>query len=445
MAIKAVPTKNNIQKKKSTAVGRTKVKGTKRVAVSRNNAERRPVSARPAVKRAVPHMAAKRKVAAKKRNNGFFSMLFASDRKRGDLDYTFLLLVGVLVAFGLIMLLSASTPTADIKFGKSYYFFIRQFAYVAVGAVLMIVLSNIDYRRYKPFARLFMIMCIALLGCVFLPGIGVSHNGSSRWINLGITEIQPSEFTKLAVSMFYAAMIEDRVYKLTDFKELMKSCIWIGVVAALMMCETHLSGTIVLCGIAGCVLLVGGARIDWKILFGGGGALVAAAYAFLSLNPERMSRITSFLDPFADKLGEGYQTIQSLYAIGSGGIFGKGLGQSVQKFYIPEPYNDFIFAIVCEELGLIGAAFIIGLFICLVVRGVKIALEAPDVFGSLMVVGIVAQVAIQTILNIAVATSSVPNTGVSLPFFSYGGTAVMILLAEMGIVLSVSRFSAKNT
>ncbi len=348
------------------------------------------------------------------------------------------------MAFGLIMLLSASTPTADVKFGKSYYFFIRQFAYVAVGMVMMLVLSHIDYRKYKPYARIFMIICMVLLAAVFLPGIGVSHNGSRRWINLGVTEIQPSEFTKLAVSMFFAAMIEDRKYDIQKFSGLLKYAAWIGVVALLMMFETHLSGTIVLCGIAVCIMLVGGA--SFKLICGGGAGAFAAVLLFLQFDPVRMARVTSFLHPFADKQGTGYQTLQSLYAIGSGGIFGKGLGESVQKFsYLPEPYNDFIFAVVCEELGLVGAAFIICLFIGLIIRGIKISMEAPDVFGSLMVVGIMAQVAIQTILNIAVATSSMPNTGVSLPFFSYGGTAVMILLAEMGIVLSVSRYSSKNT
>lgn len=444
MAIKAVPTKKSVQKKKSTATGRTKVKGTKKVTVSARNSVRPAVASRTAAKRPVPKAYAAKKRSVKKKSGGLFSSIFSSDRKRGDLDYTFLLLVGVLVAFGLIMLLSASTPTADVKFGKSYYFFIRQFAYVAVGAVMMMVLSNVDYRKYKPFARLFMIVCIALLVCVFLPGIGVSHNGSRRWINLGVTEIQPSEFTKLAVSMFFAAMIEDKRYNIAKLDGLVKYAAWIGVIAMLMMLETHLSGTIVLCGIAVCIMLVGGA--SFKLICGGGAAAFAAVLVFLQFDPVRMARVTSFLDPFADKQGTGYQTLQSLYAIGSGGIFGKGLGQSVQKFsYLPEPYNDFIFAVVCEELGLIGAAFIICLFIGLIVRGIKIALEASDTFGSLMTIGIMAQVAIQTILNIAVATSSMPNTGVSLPFFSYGGTAVMILLAEMGIVLSVSRYSSKNT
>lgn len=417
MAIKAVHP-NGTTKRNKAVKGRVKGRGTQvRVA-------RRPVT--------------------KKQRTGFINNIFASERKAGEMDYTFLLLVGVLTAFGLIMLLSASTPTADVKFGRSYHFFIRQFAYVAVGVALMIGLSHIDYRKYKRFAPLFMIVCIVMLGLVFFPGVGVSHNGSRRWINLIVMEFQPSEITKLAVSMFFAALIEDRRYDINKPNGLVKYGAWIGVVAILMMLETHLSGTIVLCGIAVCIMLVGGASV--KLICGGGAAAFAALLLFLQFDEVRMARVTSFLHPFEDKLGTGYQTLQSLYAIGSGGIFGKGLGQSVQKFsYLPEPYNDFIFAVVCEELGLIGAAFIIALFMGLIIRGLKISMETADTFGSLMVVGIMAQVGIQTILNIAVATSSMPNTGVSLPFFSYGGTAIMILLAEMGIVLSVSRYSSKNT
>lgn len=381
---------------------------------------------------------------AGKRKNGFLARLLYSDRTPGEMDYTFLLLVGVLVAFGLIMLLSASTPTANVKFGRSYHFFIRQFLFVMLGAAAMFGLAHIDYRNLKPYARIFMIICIVLLVLVFMPVIGVSHNGSRRWINLGFMELQPSEIMKISIAMFFAALIEDKKYDVRTNKGLMQYLVWIGIVAVLLLLETHLSGTIVICGIALCVLLVGGANAGLII---GGGALGGAALIGIvaAVNPARMARLTSFLNPFTDMQGSGYQTAQAVYAIGSGGIFGKGLGESVQKFsYLPEPYNDFIFAVICEELGLIGAIVIIGMFIGLIIRGIKIAMEAEDVFGTLTVCGIMAQVAIQTILNIGVATASIPNTGVSLPFFSYGGTAIMILLAEMGIVLSVSRYSSKN-
>jgi len=382
----------------------------------------------------------------KKTPSGFRNFLHNIFRQRegaGEIDYTFLLLVIVLTIFGLIMLLSASTPTASVKFKNSYHFFIRQFAFVVIGVVFMIIFANIDYKRFKPYVNLFYVICGVLLLCVFLPFIGVSLNGSRRWINLGFMNFQPSELAKLSVAMFYALMIEDKRYNLKDKKDLMRAVLWVGILAGLMMFETHLSGTIVICSIAFCLMIIGGANM--KVICVCGLVVAAAGYGYLQFDDIRRARVVSFLHPFADPQGKGYQTIQSLYAIGSGGIFGKGLGQSVQKFsYLPEPYNDFIFSIVCEELGLLGAGFIIILFTCLIIRGIKIGLEAPDKFGFLMVTGIMTQLAVQTILNIAVATSSVPNTGVSLPFFSYGGTAVMILLAEMGIVLGVSRYSTKN-
>lgn len=425
--------RNSIQKRNNTSVSRNNIRGAKKVRTAA------PVNK---VKKAA-YSTAKKPVPKKK--PGFLASLLYSKRKPGELDYTFLLLVGVLVAFGLIMLLSASTPTASARFGNSYHFFLRQLIFVILGSGLMFGLSVIDYRNLKPYTRALFYICIIMLVLVFLPGIGVSHNGARRWINLGFMELQPSEIMKVSIVMFFAALIEDKKYDVKDIKYgLSRYFIWIGIVAGLLMFETHLSGTIVICGIALCVLIVAGANAS--LIVGGGIAAIGALWGFVAaFMPNRLARITSFLNPFTDMQGTGYQTAQAIYAIGSGGIFGRGLGESVQKYsYIPEPYNDFIFAVICEELGLIGAIVIIGMFIGLIIRGIKIAAEADDVFGSLTVIGIMAHIAIQTILNIGVATASIPNTGVSLPFFSYGGTAIMILLAEMGIVLSVSRYSSKN-
>ena len=445
MAIKAVYPKKTVQKRKSKTaqsvderLASTKKSSSRSLAMQTKKGTARLKTA------AARSRSAKKGRTPIKKSTGFIQSIFSSNRKAGEMDYTFLLLVGVLVVFGLIMLLSASTPTADVKFGRSYHFFLRQLLYVAAGTGAMMVLANIDYRKLKPLAKPFMFICIGMLVLVFLPGIGVSHNGSRRWINLGITEIQPSEFAKLAVAMFFATIVEDKLYRLDTINGLAKYGVWILIVAALMLAETHLSGTIVLCGIAICVLLVGGANA--KVIFTTGGIAAAVGGLLIhAIDPVRTARFTSFLNPFADKQGSGYQTIQSLYAIGSGGMFGKGLGESVQKFsYLPEPYNDFIFAVMCEEMGFFGAVFIIALFVLLIWRGIKIATEATDKFASLMVVGIISQVAIQTVLNIGVATATLPNTGVSLPFFSYGGTAIFLLLAEMGIVLSVSRYSNKK-
>ncbi len=429
----SVQKKSSAQKKRSTSVS----KKNSTLAPKKVSA----VGSASKVKKVGSHIARKTN---KKKKPGFLNQLFATDRTAKEMDYTFLLLVGVLVVFGLIMLLSASTPTANVKFGRSYHFFLKQLFFVILGGGFMLAFMLIDYRKLKPYARLFMLICIVLLTLVFLPGIGVSHNGSKRWINLIFMELQPSELMKIAIAMFFAAMIEDKKYEINRLNGLAKYLAWIVIVAGLLLAETHLSGTIVICGIALCVLMVGGANSG--LIIGGGAAAGAGLIGIVAaLDPVRLARLTSFFNPFTDMQESGYQTAQAIYAIGSGGIFGKGLGESVQKFsYLPEPYNDFIFAVVCEELGLIGAIFLIGLFITLVLRGLKIAMESDDVFGTLLVTGIMAQIAIQTIFNIGVATASVPNTGVSLPFFSYGGTAIMILLAEMGVVLSVSRYSSKK-
>lgn len=362
--------------------------------------------------------------------------------KPKGIDATFLLLIIIILCTGLIMLLSVSAPASNTKFGNSYYFFSRQFVFAVIGFVFMLVISRIDYRLYKPFARPFMIVCVILLILVLIPGIGVDHNGARRWLNTGV-EWQPSEFMKLAISMFYAGMIEDGKKELKTVKSLVPYVGWLGVTAILLMLETHLSGTIIICGIAVTILLIAGTPLRFFAV----PALVAGPIGVMLLKHDsvRWGRVLNFLDPFKDTQNVGYQVVQGLYAIATGGFFGLGLGQSVQKYsYLPEPYNDFIFAVICEELGLFGALAIMLLFAGLVIRGAKIAAEAPDTFGSLVVAGIMAQVAIQTILNIAVATSSIPNTGVALPFFSYGGTSLMVLLVEMGIVLSVSRYSRKG-
>ena len=328
--------------------------------------------------------------------------------RMGEIDYTFLFIVILLLSFGLVMQLSASAPAGNTLHNNSYYFFNKQFLCAILGLIGMWVISRIDYNKYKNTVPKFMIVCTILLVCVLIPGLGVKLNGSRRWLNTPFLQLQPSEFMKPIIAMYFARLVDSGKYNL---KHLKGNLPYIGVmliVVGLMLMETHLSGAIVIAGIGVSVMIAGGT-------------------------------------PFADIRDESYQVVQGLYAIGSGGIFGLGLGQSVQKYsYLPEPYNDFIFAIVCEELGLIGAAVVILLFAALIIRAIRIAMNAPDTYGSLVAVGIAAQLAIQTILNIAVATSSVPNTGVALPFFSYGGTAIITLLCEMGVLLNISRHSVKD-
>lgn len=364
--------------------------------------------------------------------------------RAGDFDYTFLFIVILLLASGLVMLLSASAPAANRIYGNSYYFFLKQLACAALGLVGMWFVSKINYNTYKKLAPKMMIVCTILLVLVLIPGIGASHNGSKRWLNTPVIELQPSEFMKPVIAMYFAKLIDNGKYNL---KKIGGNLPYIGVlfvVVGLMLMETHLSGAIVIAGIGVSVMIAGGTPVK-PVLIGALILIPLTIFAVYTFSPVRWARVTSFLDPFKDIRDQSYQVAQGLYAIGSGGIFGLGLGQSVQKYsYLPEPYNDFIFAIVCEELGLVGAAVVILLFAALIIRAVRIAMNAPDTYSSLVALGIAAQLAIQTILNIAVATSSVPNTGVALPFFSYGGTAILTLLLEMGVLLNISRYSIKD-
>ncbi len=364
--------------------------------------------------------------------------------KAGDFDYTFLFIVILLLASGLVMLLSASAPAANRIYGNSYDFFLKQLACAGIGLVGMYFVSKIHYNTYKALAPKMIVVCTILLVLVLIPGIGASHNGSRRWLNTPVVQLQPSEFMKPVIAMYFAKLIDSGKYNL---KKIGGNLPYVGVlliVLGLMLMETHLSGAIVIAGIGITVMIAGGTPIKPVLM----GALILIPILIIGVytfSPVRWARVTSFMDPFKDIRNESYQVAQGLYAIGSGGIFGLGLGQSVQKYsYLPEPYNDFIFAIVCEELGLVGAIVVILLFAALIFRAIRIAMNAPDTYSSLVALGIAAQLAIQTILNIAVATSSVPNTGVSLPFFSYGGTSILTLLLEMGVLLNISRYSVKD-
>ena len=363
--------------------------------------------------------------------------------KLGVVDFTFIFIVFVLLAFGLVMLLSASTPAANTKTGKSYYFFIRQLCGIGLGSVMLIFFTMVDYHLYKRFIPIFFWCGVILLLLCIVPGIGEERNGAWRWLRTPLIQLQPSEFMKPLIALYFAKLVSEEHGRFERFSELKKYLIVLAIVGGIMLfVQSHLSGAIVICGIGMVIILVAGARVRYFI----GLALVAVpvGYIYIMQDSVRLGRILSMIDPFRDTSGKSYQIVQSLIAIGSGGLFGKGLGQSVQKYaYLPEPYNDFIFAIVCEELGFVGAFLIMALFAALIVRGIKIALEAPDTFGMLTVVGIIAHIAIQTVFNIAVVCSAIPTTGISLPFFSFGGTAIMVLVAEIGIVLNVSRQSVK--
>ncbi len=356
-------------------------------------------------------------------------------------DLPFLILVLTLVAFGLVMLFSASYAVALYRRGDPYAYIRPQLLYAALGLAAMWAASRVDYHIYHKLAwPLLAISLVLLVVVLFMP----EYNGCKRWLVIpGVGTLQPSEIAKFAVVLVFSHIISLNYARMKTFGVgVLPFALVLGTVAALMLLEPHLSGTLLILGIGAVLMFVGGTGLRWFVLaaLGGAAAIGAAVVIMPDLVPYAADRLASWIDPFADPLGDGHQTIQSLYAIGSGGAAGLGLGNSRQKhLFVPEPQNDFIFSIICEELGFIGACAVILLFVLLLLRGITLAVHASDRFGALLVVGFVVQVALQAVLNIAVVTNTIPNTGISLPFFSSGGTSLMMLLGEMGIVLSVSR------
>ena len=357
------------------------------------------------------------------------------------MDLPFLVLVLTLVAFGLVMLYSASYAVALYRRNDAFAYIRPQLLFAAVGLIALYLASRVDYHIYHKLAWPMLGLSLVLLVVVlFMP----EYNGCKRWIVLpGLGTLQPSEIAKFSVILTFSHIISLNHQRMKRFSVgVLPFAAILGVLAVLMLLEPHLSGTLLLFGIGAVLMFVGGTGMRWFALAGGlGAAAIAGAVILLpNLVPYAADRLSSWIDPFSDPLGDGHQTIQSLYAIGSGGATGLGLGNSRQKYlYVPEPQNDFIFSILCEEMGFIGACLVILLFVLLLLRGAVIALRAPDKFGALLTVGFVVQVVMQAVLNMAVVTNTIPNTGISLPFFSSGGTSLMMLLGEMGIVLSVSR------
>ena len=356
-------------------------------------------------------------------------------------DVPFLLILLLLLSYGLIMLFSAGYAVALYRRGDAYTYIRPQLLFAAFGAAAMYAASLVDYHIWHKLAWPIMGVSLALLAIVlFMP----EYNGCKRWIVLpGLGTLQPSEIAKFAVVLVFAHIISLNHDRMQTFATgVLPFMVILGAVTVLMLLEPHLSGTLLILGIGAVLMFVGGTGLKWFALAGiaGAGAIAAAVVLLPELVPYAMGRLSSWRDPFADPLGEGHQTIQSLYAIASGGAAGLGLGNSRQKYlYVPEPQNDFIFSILCEELGFVGAALTVVLFLLLFLRGMSIAVRARDKFGALLAAGFVVQVVLQAVLNIAVVTNTIPNTGISLPFFSSGGTSLMMLLGEMGIVLSVSR------
>ena len=357
-------------------------------------------------------------------------------------DLPFFLLTVLLLCIGVLMVLSASFASAyyDIQGETGHdpvYFFSRQAVFALAGVGVMGLCSRIPTEVYHRLSGLVMAAALASLGAVLLFGTVV--NGARRWISLGFTTFQPSEITKIAIILYCSSLICKYRDQMRTFRYgIVPFAAILGLTAALLILEPHFSATIIICLIGAAMLFLGGARLAWFV--GGGAVLAGGGILAVTLVPYVAKRVASFRDPFSDLTGDGWQIVQSLYAIGSGGLGGLGLGQSRQKYlYLPEEHNDFIFSVVCEELGFIGAVLILTLFSLLIVRGYQIALHARDRYGFLLAGGVTTMLSLQVVLNVAVCTNLIPCTGISLPFFSNGGTALLIQMAECGMVLSVSR------
>ena len=344
-------------------------------------------------------------------------------------DYRLIISIVFLCVFGLIMIYSASAAESGVSL------VLKQFGIGAGGFVLMWIVSYVDYHFYEKIAGIIYIGAVLSMFLVKVPGLGVTRNGASRWIDIGPFSFQPSEFAKFAVIIFLATVIYKTPQKMGEFMSLVKiMAIVLPIVA--VVAYNNLSTAIIILGIAVCMLFVASPKYSHFVLMAA--AVGVVGVVFISFEAYRMDRIKIWLNPEAYE--KGYQTLQGLYAIGSGGLFGKGLGESMQKLgFIPEAQNDMIFSVICEELGLFGAVCVILLFLLMIWRFMIIANNASDLYGALVVVGIMAHLSIQVILNIAVVTNTIPNTGISLPFISYGGTSVLFLLAEMGLALSVAK------
>ena len=370
-------------------------------------------------------------------------------------DFILCITVLLLLALGIIMVLSASAPSSLATTGNSYTYVKKQLLFALGGLFVMFFLSKIDYRFYKKYYwYIYAASCLVLL-LVLVPGLGYSVKGATRWIKFAGSGFQPSEITKIGMIIFYGGYLADHKKDLgTPVKGFIVPLLYlVPPVAILFFVQNHASVSLVIGLVVLVMMFIAGAKVKYFMVVGiigvAAGALLIGKAGISQNNGNkssnfRLDRIATSFDPWADAQGTGYQTVQSLYAIGSGGMFGLGLGNSKQKYlYIPEPHNDFIFSILAEELGYLGCILVIGLFAIFIWRGILISMRAQDLFGSVIAIGITTLIAVQAVLNIAVVTGTIPTTGMSLPFFSYGGTALLLLLANVGILLNISRASSK--
>ncbi len=367
-------------------------------------------------------------------------------RLRAGIDWWFASIVLFLLTLGTVFIYSASYVFAKENHGSSYFFISKQIGWVFISLlILFLIVRYFDYLILKRFAWLGFVASYVLLWCVFF--FGADANGAKRWIRIGI-QFQPSEIVKFTVILVIAAYVVQLENKGKDlirtFRHGVLPFALLAIAIAIpLLLQPHLSATIIIIGLIGCMMLLSGVKSSY--LLSAVGLASVAMFFIANFTSHGRARITTWLHPENDIRGDGWQPLQSLYAIGSGGMWGVGFGESKQKhLYLPEPQNDYIFSVICEEMGFAFAMVIIALFLILIWRGFLIAKNAPSKFSSLLVMGIICQIGIQVFLNIAVVSGSIPSTGVSLPFFSYGGTSLMVFMAEMGIVLNVSKYSYKE-
>ena len=378
---------------------------------------------------------------------------------KGSSDYALFIITMLLLALGIIMVLSASAPASLAEEDNSYKYLQKQVQAAVLGLAAMMVLSKIDYRIYRKLKWLIYIVVLVLLLLV-IP-FGMSEGGAKRWIRIFGFNFQPSEVAKIGLIIFYASLLSD-IKEKNKIKDIRYGC-WLPlafllpIVGIIYGLQNHFSATFLICAITAVQMFIAGTRISHFVVTG----VIAAPVAYggyelykayknsgvetaVETQGFRSTRIQTWLDPFSDPKGTGWQIVQSFYAIASGGLFGLGLGQSKQKYlYLPEPHNDFIFSVIAEELGFFGCILVISLFVLFIWRGIIVAMRAQDNFGCLIAIGIVTMIGLQAIINIAVVTGTIPVTGMPLPFFSYGGTALIINLASVGVLLNVSRSGNK--
>ena len=352
---------------------------------------------------------------------------------KGKVEWLLVISIFFLSLFGLVMIYSASSIWAEYKYQDAFYYVKNQGIFLLIGFFLMALLSKVPYRFYYRYANTIIGICLLLLVLVLIPGIGTVRNGSRSWFGIGSLGIQPSEFTKLGLIIFTSKY-------LTNHKRILPILLFTLFLFGLIMLQPDLgTGTILVMSILGILFVAG---MNFSFLFKLGILGVGGVVGLIAVAPYRLARILSFLDPWKDPLGSGFQMIQSLYAIGPGGLFGLGFGNSIQKhFYLPEPQTDFIFSIISEEFGFVGILLVTFFFLLIIVTGMKIALKMEDPFGKYLCFGILFCFSFQTLMNLMVVVGLIPVTGVTLPFLSYGGSSLLITLASMGIVLNISRYT----